>query len=307
MRHVTNFLKDIRKSWMCWLMLLPGLVCVIIWGYIPMIGLVMAFQKLDLKKGVFTSPFVGFDNFKFLFASSDAWIITRNTVCYQAVFIATTMFCAVGLAVIINELRNRLFSKVTQTILIMPHFLSAVVVSTILFAFLSPTNGYVNGILKEWGFSPVNWYNTKAVWPPLLVVVRLWMSVGYSSIIYVAVLSGISEEYYEAALIDGATKLQQFRFITLPELRFIISIQLIRSMGSLFKAGIGMFYTIPRDSGALYPVTNVLDTYIYRSLLQMNNFGMTTAAGLYQSVVGMILVLIANKIVTKIESDAALF
>lgn len=194
-----------------------------------------------------------------------------------------------------------------QTVIIMPHFLSIVVVATIVYAFLSPTSGYVNSVLGNWGIAPVNWYNERAVWPPLLVFLHLWKGVGYSSIIYVAVLAGISEEYYEAALIDGATKLQQFRYITLPQLKFIVSINLIKSIGGLFKSGIGWFYNVPRDSGALYPVTNTLDTYIYRGLLNMNNIGMSTAAGLYQSVVGMILILIANGIVNKIDSDAALF
>lgn len=302
-----KFIKDMKKRWMLWVMVLPGILCVLIWNYFPMMGLVMAFQDLDMRKGLFSSPFVGLENFKFLFASTDAWIITRNTVCYQAVFIASNLILAVALAVIIHELTNKYFAKIMQTILIMPHFLSIVVVATIVFAFLSPTNGFVNTVLGEWGISPVNWYNERAVWPPLLVGVYLWMNVGYSTIMYVAVLSGISEEYYEAALIDGATKFQQFRYITLPQLRFIISINLIRAIGNLFKAGIGLFYNVPRDSGMLYPVTNVLDTYIYRGLQEMNNVGMSTAAGLYQSVVGLILVLAANKIVSKIDAEAAMF
>lgn len=307
MKPKTNLFKDIRKNWMLWLMALPGILFVIIFNYLPMIGIVMAFQKLDLSKGVFTSPFVGLDNFKFLFASTDAWVITRNTILYNVAFITTNLFCAIGLAVIIHELTHRRFSKVMQTVIIMPHFLSIVVVATIVYAFLSPTSGYVNSVLGNWGIAPVNWYNERAVWPPLLVFLHLWKGVGYSSIIYVAVLAGISEEYYEAALIDGATKLQQFRYITLPQLKFIVSINLIKSIGGLFKSGIGWFYNVPRDSGALYPVTNTLDTYIYRGLLNMNNIGMSTAAGLYQSVVGMILILIANGIVNKIDSDAALF
>lgn len=307
MKPISNFLKDIRKNWMMWLMILPGLVWVIIFCYVPMVGIVMAFQKLDLNKGPFTSPFVGLKNFEFLFASSDAWLITRNTVLYHIAFTVTSLICSIALAVIIHELTNRAFSKVTQTIIIMPHFLSIVVVATIVFAFLSPTSGYVNKVLGGFGIAPVNWYNLKGVWPPLLVFLNLWKNVGYSSIIYVAVLSGISEEYYEAALIDGATKLQQFRYITLPQLRFIVAINLIKSMGGMLKSGLGWFYNVPRDSGALYPVTQTLDTYIYRGLQNMGNLGMTTAVGVYQSVVGMLLVLLANAIVNKIDSDAALF
>lgn len=288
-------------------MILPGLLYVILFNYIPMTGIVMAFQKLDLRKGVFSSPFVGLDNFKFLFTTTDAWVITRNTVLYNVAFIVTKLFCSIALAVIIHELTNKWFAKTAQTILIMPYFLSIVVISTIVFAFLSPTNGFVNGLLESMGKKTVNWYNERWFWPPFLVFLNLWMGVGYSAIVYVAVLSGISKEYYEAALIDGASKWKQFRYITLPQLRFIIAINLISSVGGIFRSGIGLFYTVPRDSGALFQVTQTLDTYIFRGLQSTANLGMTTAAGLYQSVVGLILVLIANKIISKIDNDAAMF
>jgi len=302
-----KLLKDIRKRWMLWLMVVPGILYVVIFNYLPLTGLVMAFQKLDLRKGVFTSPFVGFANFKFLFSTTDAWVITRNTVLYNIAFIITRMVFSIGLAVIIHELHSKRFSKISQTILIMPYFLSVVVVSTIVFAFLSPTNGFVNGFLESLGKTPVNWYNKRSFWPPFLVSLNLWMGGGYSAIVYIAVLSGISKEYYEAALIDGATKWQQFRYITLPQLRFIIAINLISSIGGIFKSGLGLFYTVPRDSGMLFPVTQTLDTYIFRGMQSMTNLGMTTAAGLFQSLVGFILVLVANKVVKTIDNDAAMF
>jgi len=302
-----SLVKDIRKRWMLWLMVLPSIVYLIVFNYIPMGGVVMAFQKLDLNKGIFTSPFVGFENFKFLFASSDAWVITRNTVLYNAAFIVLKLVLSVLLAVIIHEMRSKKLAKTAQTIIIMPHFLSIVVVSTIVFAFLSPTSGFINGVLNSLGKDTVNWYQKVPLWPFILTFVHLWMSVGYSSIMYVAVLSGISKDYYEAALIDGATKFQQFRYITLPQLRFIIAINLISSVGGIFRTGIGLFYTVPRQTGALFPVTQTLDTYIYNALQGTHNVGMTTAAGLYQSVVGFILVLVANKIVSKIDNDCAMF
>lgn len=302
-----SLVKDIRKRWMLWLMVLPSIVYLIVFNYIPMGGVVMAFQKLDLNKGIFTSPFVGFENFKFLFASSDAWVITRNTVLYNAAFIVLKLVLSVLLAVVIHEMRSKKLAKTTQTIIIMPHFLSIVVVSTIVFAFLSPTSGFINGVLKSHGMDTVNWYQQVPLWPFILTFVYLWMNVGYSSIMYVAVLSGISKDYYEAALIDGATKFQQFRYITLPQLRFIIAINLISSVGGIFRTGIGLFYTVPRQTGALFPVTQTLDTYIYNALQGTHNVGMTTAAGLYQSVVGFILVLVANKIVSKIDNDCAMF
>lgn len=285
----------------------PALLVILIWSYMPMVGLVMAFQKLDLQKGLISSPWVWFDNFKYLFTTSDAWVITRNTVLYNIVFIASNMVFSVFLAVVFNELRSKYFAKVSQTVIIMPYFLSAVVVSSLLYAFLSPTDGFFNSVLKAFGETPIKWYNERTYWPFILVFVYLWQNVGYSSILYSAALAGIPGEYYEAAMIDGASKFQQFRYITLPQLRFVLCINLIRGIGRMFKSGIGLFYTIPRDSGALYPVTNVLDTYIYRGLLTTNDIGKTAAAGFYQSIVGLILVLIANKIISKIDSESAMF
>lgn len=307
MNGVKRFGLDLRKHWMLWLMAMPAVLCLIIFNYIPMVGLVMAFQDLDFAKGIFTSPFIGFKNFEFLFASTDAWIVTRNTILYNVVFIVLNLFLSVGLAIIMHELTCVRYSKVLQTIYIMPHFLSMVVVATIVYAFLSPTSGFLNSILAEFGISRINWYAKKEVWPFILVLVNVWKHVGYNSIVYVATISGISDEYYEAALIDGATKLQQIRYITIPHMRYIIAIKLIMAIGGIFQSDFGLFYTVPRDSGSLYSVTNVLDTYIYRGMMYLNNMGMSTAAGLYQSVVGFVLVLIANKIVSKIDPETAMF
>lgn len=307
MNGVKRFGLDLRKHWMLWLMAMPAVLCLIIFNYIPMVGLVMAFQNLDFAKGIFTSPFIGFKNFEFLFASTDAWIVTRNTILYNVVFIVLNLFLSVGLAIIMHELTCVRYSKVLQTIYIMPHFLSMVVVATIVYAFLSPTSGFLNSILAEFGISRINWYAKKEAWPFILVLVNVWKHVGYNSIVYVATISGISDEYYEAALIDGATKLQQIRYITIPHMRYIIAIKLIMAIGGIFQSDFGLFYTVPRDTGSLYPVTNVLDTYIYRGMMNLNNMGMSTAAGLYQSVVGFVLVLVANKIVSKIDPETAMF
>ena len=299
--------KEIKKHWILYVMALPAILSQLVFNYIPMAGIVMAFQDLDLRKGIFSSPFVGLKNFEFLFATTDAWIITRNTVCYNVVFIVLNLCISVVLAIILSELRSQRYSKCLQTVFIMPHFLSMVVISMVVFAFLSPTNGFVNVVLEQMGKEPGNWYNTKWIWPFLLVFVYLWKNVGYQSVVYLAVISGISEEYYEAAVLDGATKVQQARYITIPHLRAIVCINLIMSIGKIFRADFGLFYTVPRDSGSLYSVTNVLDTYIYRGLMELNNPNMSTAAGVYQSVVGFILVLVANKIVSSIDSDSAMF
>lgn len=299
--------REFYKHWQLYLMAFPAIICVLVFSYFPKIGLVMAFQNLDFAKGVFTSPFVGLKNFKFLFASTDSWIMTRNTIVYNVVFIAVNMALSVGLALMINELTNRTFSKIVQTIFIMPHFLSAVVVAMIVYGFLEFNNGYVNGIMESMGKMPGFWYTNTKIWPGLFVFIHAWKAIGYSSVIYTAVIAGINQELYEAAALDGATRWQQIKYITLPHLRTIMSINLIRSVGGIFSGDFGLFYTVTQDNGALYPVSLILDTYIYNALLTFNNTGMSTAAGFYQSLVGFLLLITANQVVKKIDSNNALF
>lgn len=299
--------KHLQTYGLLHIMALPTTICLLLFAYAPMFGLVMAFQDYNVSKGFLGSSFVGLKNFEFLFATSDAWVITRNTVLYNVAFIVLGTFCAVLLSIMLSEMYFSRTAKVLQTIFIMPNFLSIAVIAIIVYAFLSPTTGYINSILKSLGQPAVSWYTTPDIWPPLLIFVRLWQGTGYSAVVYLASISGISNEYYEAAMLDGATKLQQIRYITIPNLRFIITIQLIMSIGSMFRGDIGLFYTVTMNNGALYPVTDVIDTYVFRALTKMNNPGMATAAGLYQSVVGLVLILIANKIVTKVDPDSALF
>jgi putative aldouronate transport system permease protein len=289
-------------------MALPAVIYLIIFCYLPMAGLVMAFQELNVSKGIFGSKFIGFKNFQFLFATTDAWVITRNTVLYNIVFIIVNLFCAVTLALMLSSLRTKGYAKTVQTIYMMPYFLSYAVVAIIVNAFLHRDNGLVNSILRLMGETgKTNWYHQTSLWPPLLVFVNAWKGVGYQTVLYLAVISGISHEYYEAAVLDGATKFQQALYITIPHLRFIIGISLILSIGSIFRGDFGLFYQVPMNSGRIYSVTDVIDTYIYRSLIHLSNVGMSTAAGLYQSVVGFILILVANKIVTKVDPDSAMF
>lgn len=305
--RMNPFVREVKRHWQLYAMAAPAVIALLIFSYVPMVGLVMAFQDLDFAKGVFTSPFVGLKNFKFLFASTDAWVMTRNTVLYNVVFIAVNMFLSVSLALLINELTNRTFSKVVQTIFIMPFFLSAVVVAMIVYGFLEFNNGYVNALLKEAGKMPGFWYTNTKIWPWLLVVINAWKGIGYSSVIYTAVISGINQELYEAAALDGASRWQQIKFITLPHLKTIICINLIRSVGGIFRGDFGLFYSVTQNNGALYPVTLVLDTYIYNALLTFNNTGMSTAAGFYQSIVGLCLVLSVNAIIKKLDESSALF
>lgn len=291
-----------------YIMALPGVALLILFSYLPMGGLVLAFKKYNVQKGIFGSPFNGLDNFKFLFATSDAFIITRNTVLYNIVFIFLNMVIAVILSLMLSSLRSGRLAKAFQTIYMMPYFLSWAVVAIIAAAFLERSNGYVNHILQMFGQEGlVDWYQKISIWPPLLVFINAWKGVGYQAVMYLAVISGISRDYYEAAMLDGASRLQQAVYITIPHLRFIIAVSLVMAMGGIFRGDFGLFYTVTKDSGTLYPVTNVIDTYIYRGLKNQVNLGMTTAAGLFQSVVGFVFVLLANRIVSKVDPDSAMF
>ncbi len=302
-KHVIE--KDDRALYV---MALPTVIFLIIFAYMPMIGLVMAFQDYNVNLGMFGSKFVGFANFKYLFTTTDAWIITRNTVCYNVVFMVVNNCLAMAMAMLLSELTARRYAKVLQTVYMLPYFLSWTVVAIVVTAFLDRDKGLVNQIIKAMGGAgKTNWYQQKSLWPFLLVGINAWKGVGYGTVLYLAVISGISHDFYEAAVLDGATKLQQAWYITLPQLRMVLCISIILAMGSIFRADFGLFYSVTQDSGRIYAVTDVIDTYIYRGLTKLANVGMSTAAGMYQSVVGLIMVLIANKVVTKIDPDSAMF
>ena len=297
-----------REDIALYVMALPTIIFLLMFSYAPMFGLIMAFEDFNAAKGIFGSPFVGLKNFEYLFATTDAWIITRNTVCYNLVFMVVNTILAVIMALMLSELTNRMLAKTLQTIYMLPYFLSWTVVAIVVSAFLDREYGVVNKIIQSMGGKgKTDWYKTKDIWPPLLVFIHAWKGVGYNTVLYLAVISGISNDYYEAAVLDGATKFQQARYITLPHLRFVISISLILSMGSIFRGDFGLFYSVTKNSGRLYPVTDVIDTYIYRGLITLGNVGMSTAAGLYQSVIGLLVLLGANWVVTKIDPDSAMF
>ncbi len=250
---------------------------------------------------------VWLDNFKFLFKSSDAWLITRNTVLYNLVFIILGIVLPVTLAILLKEIFNKRLSKFYQTSMFLPYFLSWVVVSYCLYAFLSPEKGYLNTIFASMGMDKVSWYTESVYWPFIIIIMSQWKGVGYGTVVYLASICGIDKTYYEAALIDGATKWQQIKNITIPLLKPIIIIMFITSIGGMFRSDFGLFYQLPKNSGALYPVTNVIDTYVYRGLMNLGNVGMSSAAALYQSFVGMILIITTNAIVKKVDEESAFF
>ena len=297
-----------KKDIPLYIMALPTILWLIMFCYLPMSGLVLAFEKYNVKDGIFGSQFVGLKNFEYLFTTTDAFIITRNTVLYNVVFIALNLLLSVLIALLLNEIRSKRVGKTYQTIYMMPYFLSWAVVSILLTAFLDYNNGFVNKILQLMGESgKTDWYKVKKIWPFLLVFINAWKNVGYQAVLFIAVISGIPNDYYEAAVLDGATRFQQALYITIPHLRMIIAITLIMSVGNIFRGDFGLFYTVTKNTGALYSVTDVIDTYIYRGLTNSGNVGMTAAAGLYQSVVGFVAIMVANRVVTKVDPDSAMF
>ncbi|MGT2950953.1 sugar ABC transporter permease [Streptococcus cuniculi] len=304
--------KTLKENWIFLLMVLPGVIWLILFFYIPVVGNIVAFKNYRLSGEGFihslqTSEWVGLDNFRFLFSSSDAYIITRNTILYNGGFIILGLIAAVSLAIIFSELRSKRLVKIYQTTMLFPHFLSWIIISFFVYAFLSPDRGLLNHVLTSMGMEGKSWYNVSAFWPPFLLFIGIWKGLGYNSIIYYATIMGIDPTYYEAATVDGASKWQRIRHVTLPQLTPLIIILTILAVGNIFRADFGLFFQVPRDSGTIYNVTNVLDTYVYRGLATTGDISMAAAAGLYQSVIGLILVLTTNFIVRRIDKESALF
>nr|WP_223869039.1 ABC transporter permease subunit [Paenibacillus sp. UASWS1643] len=305
-------LNDARRTlWKygsLYLMMLPGVAYLIINNYMPMYGISIAFKDINFAKGIWGSDWNGMDNFKFLFSSSDAFIITRNTILYNAAFIIIGLIVGVGTAILLNEIKNKLAVKFYQSVLLLPYLISMVLVSYLVYSLLSVNVGLMNKtILPALGIDPVSWYNEPKFWPFILVIVNLWKGIGFSCVVYLAAIIGIDKEYYEAAKLDGASKWQQIRKITVPLITPIIVMMTLLSIGRIFYSDFGLFYQVPMNSGALYSTTNVIDTYVFRALMQLGDIGMSAAAGLYQSVVGFILVILSNYTVRKINKENALF
>jgi len=303
-----KFKKTMKRFWPLYLMFVPGAVYLFINCYIPMFGIQIAFRQYNARYGVYKSPWVGLDNFEFLFKTKDAWVMVRNTLLYNLVFIALGTVCAVAVAIILHEIRSKKAKQLYQTVILIPFLISMVIVSYLAFAFLSNSTGYINNsILKLFGVAPKDWYNTPKYWPFILVIVNLWKGLGYNMILYYSTICGIDGTLYEAAVVDGATRWQRIVNVTLPGLKSTIIILTLMALGGIVRSDFGLFYQVPQASGPLISVTQTIDTYVYRGLMQTNNIGMSAAAGLYQSVVGFILVVSANLIVRKIDNESALF
>lgn len=304
-----NIKRKSSKSSLPLLMLtIPGLLYLLINNYIPMVGVIIAFKSQNFSKGIFGGKWIGFDNFGFLFKTKDAWIMTRNTILYNVAFIIIGTISAVIIAILMSELTKKVVSKFYQNALILPSVISMVVVSYIAFSFLNSDSGLVNKtILQAFGLPEVSWYSEAKYWPVILIFVYLWKTAGYSSIVYMASVAGMDKSIYEAAKIDGAGKLRQIKDITLPLLKPTIIIMTLMAVGRIMNSDFGLFYQVPMNSGALYSTTQTIDTFVYRAMMQLNDTGMAAASGLYQSLVGFILVLTANGIVRKVDAENSLF
>ena len=290
-------------------MALPGFLYMLINNYIPMFGISIAFKKLNFREGIWGSPWVGFKNFKFLFASADAWIITRNTILYNVAFFIVGNALAITIAILINEIQSRVAKKAYQSLILLPYLMSWVIVSYLAYTFLSAETGMFNkSILEPLGLEAVNWYQEKKYWPFILIFVSVWKSVGYSMIIYLSSVVGISMDYFEAAKIDGASKWQQIKYITLPLLKPTLITLFILSVGQIFRSDFGLFYQVTQGvPNSLYKVASTFDTYVYAALQGNAPIGKTAAASTFQSVACCITILLTNFIVSKVDSDSAVF
>lgn len=303
---------EFKKTFALLTMVLPGAVWLLVIRYLPMFGIIIAFKKYAVTKGGFLvslmkSKWVGLDNFEFLFTSSDTWTILRNTILYNLVWLVLGTFISVLFAILLSEISKPIVAKTYQTLMFFPYFLSWVVVGYFVFAFLSVDRGLMNRVLAQFGMQPLDWYQVTKPWPIILTIASQWKGTGYSSVLYLAAITGIDKTQYEAAMIDGATKFQQALYVTLPHLRTMITILTIMSVGRILSADFGLFYSVPRNSGPLYPVTQVIDTYVYNAMTTMNQPGMAAAAGLFQSAVGFALIMLTNIVVNKVDADSALF
>ena len=304
----TKSMKRDRVTQMkLWSFCIIPILLIVVFCYIPMVGIIIAFKDYRYDKGIFGSPWVGFKNFKFFFESNEFFRITWNTLSMNLIFIVVGIACAVLVAVMLFEIRSRLKVKTFHTILITPHFVSWVIVAYVVYGFLNPEYGLVNQFLTSIGMEKIQFYSIPGVWPVILLISFIWKHVGMDSVLYYATLMGIDESLFEAAALDGATEIQKARYITIPSLIPIITLLAIMKIGGIFRADFGLFYQVPRNVGALYETTDVIDTYIFRNLRTLGNIGMSSAVGLLQSVVGFVLVLLTNYLSKKVDPDGGLF
>jgi putative aldouronate transport system permease protein len=304
---VLSFFRELRRNRALYLLTLPGILFFLLFNYLPMFGIIVAFKDFNYRDGFFHSPWVGLKNFGFFFKSADAWNVTRNTLVLNSLFIGTSLVLQVGFALLLNEVRSRWFKKITQSFMFFPYFISWIIVSVFTYNFFHSEHGALNRILRSAGLEPVSWLARAEYWTWFLTLIYDWKWTGFGVIIYLAALAGINEELYEAAEIDGAGKWVQVTRISIPLITPTAIVLTLLAIGRIMISDFGMIYGIIGDNSMLYSTTNVIDTYVYRALRQLGDIGMSAAAGLYQSVVGFVLVLGSNLLARRFSEEGALF
>jgi len=299
--------KDFKKNQFLLALTLPLVIFTFIFNYIPMFGIIVAFKRYQFNKGILGSDWIGMQNFRFLYESPDLWRIVRNTLGYNSVFIVLNLVCAITVALLLYEITSKKLLKLYQTVIFFPHFLSWVVVAFMAYAFLNPRSGMMNQLFESLGWVSMDWYNNAKAWIVIFPMANLWKEVGMTSIIYYAAMVGIDPSYHEAAKIDGANKWQMMTRVTLPFLYPIMTILTILAVGGIFSADFGLFYQLPMNSPTILSTTDVIDTYIFRALIEYGNIGISAATGLAKSVLGFILVVTVNAVVRKVNNENSLF
>lgn len=303
----TPFRKVIKKHWMLLLMLLPATIYVIIFSYIPMTGIVLAFKKYQYKGGIYGSPWVGLQNFKALLISGKLGMVTRNTLLYNIAFIFLGVIFEMGSAILLNELANKYFKKIAQSLMFLPYFISWVVAGAIMYNIFNYEKGVFNHLLTMFGAQPFDLYNAPGAWPIVLILLKLWKQTGYGSVVYLAAITGLDQGMFEAASIDGANAWQKIRYLTIPSLKPTVMVLVLLGIGNIFRGDFGLFYQTVKSSAILQPVTDVIDTYVFRLLINNSDIGVSAAAGLYQSVLCFATITICNRLVKKANPDYALY
>jgi len=304
---VKEFVSELRRNRYLYILALPGILFFIIFNYLPMFGIIISFKDYSVVKGIWGSEWSGLSNFKFFFTSGHAARVTFNTLFLNALFIIVGTITQSAVAIMLNELSSKFYKKLTQSLIFLPYFMSWVVVGVISLSLFDTQTGMLNMVLKFLGMGPVSWYTNAELWRPLLLVFYTWKWTGYGAVIYLAVISNIDLQYYEASIIDGAGKWQQIRYVTIPFLTPTVIILVLLAIGRIFYGDFGMIYGLIGDNGMLFRTTDVIDTYVYRALRQMGDFGMASAIGLYQSVMGFVIVMISNHLAKRFREESALF
>ena len=304
--HKKKWWRDI-SHWELTLMLLPGLIYTFVFSYWPMPGIMLAFKDFKVRLGIWNSPWIGFENFRFLFESTKFWDLMRNTILYNVAYIATGLIFPIFFALCLERIRKKFSLKILQSSFLLPNFISIIIVSYIAYTFLSPNGGVINNLIETFGGKPISFYSEAKWWPFILVFVDIWKGVGFSTLIYYGTIMGIDQNLYDAAEIDGASELKKIRYVTLPHLKTIVMLILINSMGSLLDSSTGLHYNVTMNSGAILSTTDVLGTYVMRGLLDNTNYGSSSAISFFTQIFGFVMVFVTNAIVRKVDPDSAMF